>query len=130
LVKGGLRKRLALHAFDDFLFYINNLQKLWIGHPSRKHRSSITILQVIRHVKGGFSALAVGHPSRSAGHWSWLPLLWWLGKFRGSKLSTIAPSLCPGGGEIVTDGLHFAKPLQVIRHGVQVIRHDRPVICG
>lgn len=35
-----------------------------------------------------------------------------------------------GRGEIVTDGLHFAKPLQVIRHGVQVIRHDRPVICG
>ena len=43
LVKKKLKRRLAVAKNGGLLRKINNLQNLWIGHPSRNRRSSVTL---------------------------------------------------------------------------------------
>jgi hypothetical protein len=44
LVRKRLKERLEAPKKCIFLKQINNLQKLWIGHPSLFQRSSVTLL--------------------------------------------------------------------------------------
>ncbi len=94
LVKRTVRKAVSGAKNRFFRRCINKLRKCTAGHPSRKRRSFITILQVKRHGKARFPASAAGQTSRSAGHPSRFRTKWRPGKSRNGELSTIEPSIC------------------------------------